>query len=562
MKFSSLIILLFLFASSLFAAKEPKNVANARKSVISVLTYKNGTLLRSGTGVFVGENGDLLSSYSLFIDADSAVAIDPSGVVRQITRVVGADDMYDCIKVRVAWDKKISSLAISDDVVQKGEQLYRVLYGPKKSGVITEMAVSDVNIISGFPYYTFHLPMQERFLSAPVVNNDGMLVAIMQPVAYNDSVQSYALGAAFANKLTTTALAYSHDKYSRIAIPLALPSEQKEALTMLYLLQSSAYNGDATRFLATIDDYNAAYTTSHEGHMMLSEYYVYVDSAFDKARGEWETALANSDKHSEIYFNISKIFRTVATNVAANVNDVSAYVDSALTYIDKALVNSNEPLYVMHKADLLYAQGDYASAFENYTAITSSDLADAALYASAANCKNALGEYDVAIAYMDSAVAFFGPLPVSETAPYIIERAVMKHRAGRAREAVLDYNTYADLRGNNLNARFYFIREQAEYDAKMFRQAIDDIDTAIRMMPDEPIFLIEKGRVCFRVKLVDEAVDALLRAKELAGEHPDVYYMLGRCYMAKGDNERAKEYMLMAHKYGHYDADAKLKELQ
>lgn len=562
MKLSSIIIFLFVFIGATHAAKEPKSVANARKSVVSVLTYKDGTLLRSGTGVFVGDNGEILSSYSLFVDADSAVAIDVSGVVRRITRVVGADDMYDCIKVRVPWDKKISSLTLSNHAAQENDKLYRVLYGAKKSGTINEITVSEVNTVSGCPYYTFSSPMQERFLSAPIVNVEGLLVALMQPVAHNDSIQSYALGASFANRLGTTALTYGHDKYSKISIPLALPTEQKEALTTLYLLQAGAYTGNAARFLTAVADYNAAYEKSHEGHMMLAEYYVYAEDDFDRARREWTQALVNSDKHAEIYYNISKIFGVAATDTASDANIALSYVDSALTYIDKALINANEPLYVMHKAELLYAKGDYASAFENYAALTTSDLAGAELFASAANCKNALGEYDVAVTYMDSAVATFGALPVSGMAPYIIERALIKHRAGRAREAVLDYNTYASLRGSNLNARFYFIREQAEYDAKMFQQALDDIDIAIQMMPQEPMFLIEKGRVCFRVKMVDEAIEVLLKAKELAGENPDVYYMLARCYMVKNDNERAKEYMLMAHKYGHYDAESKLKELE
>lgn len=63
-------VLLSLFTSQLFAAKEPKGVVNARKSVASVLVYKDGVLLRSGIGAFVGSAGELLSSYSLFVDAD------------------------------------------------------------------------------------------------------------------------------------------------------------------------------------------------------------------------------------------------------------------------------------------------------------------------------------------------------------------------------------------------------------------------------------------------------------------------------------------------------------
>ena len=550
-----------LFTVGVYAAKEPKAVANSRKSVVSVLTYKDGTLLRSGIGVFVGDKGELLTSYSLFLDADSAVVVDASGAIRCIKRIVGADDIYDCIKVKVAWDKKISSLPLTTNMAQNGEELYLLSYGTKKNGMIEPLTVSDVSMVSGFPYYTFSFPMQEKYLSAPVVNNNGELVALMQPVAYNDSIKSYAVSASFVNFLNTTALTYNLNKYKRIDIPLALPEQQKEALTTLYLLQNGAYSGDASRFLMAVGDYNETFDASCEGHIMLAEYYVYADTAFDKARKEWALALANSDKPAEVYYNISKVFKVAASDIAKTNEEITAYVDSAISYIDKALISSKEPFYILHKAELHHAKGDYATAFENYTAVTSTTLRNAELYAAVANCKNALEEYDTAILYMDSAIACFGTLPVADMAPYMIERGIIKHRAGKAREAVLDYNNYASLRGENLNARFYFLREQAEYDAKMFQQALDDIEMAIYLMPEEPMFLIEKGRLCYRVKLIDEAMTALLRAKDLANENPDVYYMLARCYMVKGEKNKAREYMQLAHKLGHYDAESKLKEL-
>ena len=76
-------------------SKPSKKVAAVRNSVASVLVFKNGELLRSGLGVFVGADGSFFSSYSLFVDGDSAVAIDNRGVVRPILKVLGADETYD-----------------------------------------------------------------------------------------------------------------------------------------------------------------------------------------------------------------------------------------------------------------------------------------------------------------------------------------------------------------------------------------------------------------------------------------------------------------------------------
>lgn len=543
------------------AAKEPKGVANARKSVVSILIYSDGELLRSGTGVFAGENGELFSSYSLFEGADSAVTIDAAGTVREVKRIIAADEIYDCLKARVSWDKKISPLPLATTAANEGDVLYLVSYGSKKSGTIEQLPIAKVDIVSGNPYYTFSFPMQERYLSAPVVNVSGELLGLMQPVAKSDTAVSYAVSAKFAAALGTTSLSYSNNKYKNIDIPLALPNDSKEALTILYLLQSGLATGNARNYLSAIADYNSSFPDRYEGHIMLAEYHVCVDTAFDAARKEWAHAIAKAENPDDVCYNISKTYRRAATEVSRTADEAVAYVDSALLYADRALAHRNEPLYILQKAELHHTKGDYAEAFESYARLSSTSISCADVYAAAAACKDALGDYDAAIAYMDSAVATFGSLPVIGMAPYIIDRAVIKHRAGRAREAVLDYNAYAELRGEQLNARFYFIREQAEYDAKMFQQALDDIDMAIYLEPAEVMFLVEKGRVCYRVKLIDEAVDALSKALVLSPENPDCNYMLARCYMVKGNKAEAKRYMQKAHELGHYDADSKLKEL-
>lgn len=561
MRFINIALLLSLFFCNVYAAKEPKGVANARKSVVSILIYNNGELLRSGTGVFAGENGELFSSYSLFEGADSAVTIDAAGTVREVKRIIAADEIYDCLKARVSRDKKIIPLPLAASAANVGDMLYLVSYGSKKSGTIEQLPLSKVDIISGNPYYTFSFPMQERYLSAPVVNVSGELLGLMQPVAKGDTAVSYAVSSKFVASLATTSLSYGNNKYRNIDIPLALPADNKEALTVLYLLQSGLGAGNVQNYLSAIDDYNSSFPDKYEGHIMLAEYYVCSDTAFDAARMEWVQAMAKAENPDDLCYNISKTYRRAVAEVSRTADDAAAYIDSALLYADKALTYRNEPLYILQKAELHHAKGDYAVAFDNYVKLSSTNISCADIYAAAATCKDALGDYDAAIAYMDSAIATFGSLPVAGMASYIIDRGVMKHRAGRAREAVLDYNAYAELRGDRLNARFYFIREQAEYDAKMYQQALDDIEMAIYLEPDEVMFLVEKGRVCYRVKLIDEAVDALSKALALSPDNPDCNYMLARCYMIKGDKAVAKGYMQKAHELGHYDAEEKLKEL-
>lgn len=554
-----------LFLLSLFsvlgvsAAKEPKKVSAAKKAVATILVYNEGQLLGNGVGVYSGA-GELLASYSLFVGADSAVAITPDGISREVQRVVGANDIYDCIKLRTRNDKKQQSLSLATADATEGEILYLVSYGAKKSGVVEPLKVVSVSKVGGVPYYTFSFSMQGRYLSAPVVNGNGELVALMQPTTPGDTINSYAVGASLAAGLATTSLTYGSEVFRKTDIPVALPAPQKEALTTLYLLQGYAYTDSRDRYLQPLAEYCELYPDSYEGHLMRAEYLALADSALECAREEWGEALRVTEKPDDVHYNISKVYATMLSRTSES--DALQMRDSAIVHIEKAVDIKPEPLYIQHKAELLYAKGDYASSFECYMALSQTNMGGAVTFVAASRCKEALEEWDAAIACMDSAVNAFGADTDAFVAPYIIQRAMLKQRAKRYREAVLDYNAYASLREGQLNANFYYSREQAEYEARMYQQAIDDIEMALYLQPDELVYLIEKGRLCYKVKLIDEAIAALTRAAELANDSPDAHYMLARCYMVKGEKAAAKASMLRAKELGHFDADARLQDIE
>jgi tetratricopeptide (TPR) repeat protein len=113
-----------------------------------------------------------------------------------------------------------------------------------------------------------------------------------------------------------------------------------------------------------------------------------------------------------------------------------------------------------------------------------------------------------------------------------------------------------------MNSNFYYLREQAEYSGKMYRLALADIDVALALEPDNITFLIEKGRICYRVNMIDEALPVLAQAMAVAPENPDAYYLMARCQMLKGDNAAAKENLQKAVKFGHPTAAETLKNIK
>ena len=85
--------------------------------------------------------------------------------------------------------------------------------------------------------------MSEKNASAPLVNENGELVALLQTVVGDDTLRSYALSANFVKDLTIKAKDYNSSRFARIGIKKILPEEENEALSIL-LLQS--FSSDST----------------------------------------------------------------------------------------------------------------------------------------------------------------------------------------------------------------------------------------------------------------------------------------------------------------------------
>lgn len=174
---------------------------------------------------------------------------------------------------------------------------------------------------------------------------------------------------------------------------------------------------------------------------------------------------------------------------------------------------------------------NYPDAYKSYEKVNQSSLASAATFYSAAKTKQLIEGTDMneVIALMDSAIVRFTPPYTSEAAPYFYERAEMKAQMGKYREAVVDYDEFYDAIGGRVTAAFFLQREQAEIQCKMYQQAINDINKAVEMSPEDVEMWIEKGSVHLRVGQFNEAVEALKKAISLDSKAAAAYRMLGYC---------------------------------
>ena len=96
----------------------------------------------------------------------------------------------------------------------------------------------------------------------------------------------------------------------------------------------------------------------------------------------------------------------------------------------------------------------------------------------------------------------------------------------------------------------------------MYQQALNDIDTAIYLDPKNVSYYIEKGVLCYRVKLSDEGLRILTEAEAFAPDVADIHYLKGRLFVQKGDQESARSCLEKALELGHPDAGAVLELLK
>lgn len=544
-------------------AQMPKWMKKAHQAVFSVVTYDaNGSILQTGNGFFIGENGEALSDYTLFKGAYSAVIVTSSGKEMPVDRILGADDMYDVVHFDVETGKeKVVTLSLSSAPLTVGESVWLLPYSTQKEAIGVKGKVTEIVKAAGeYDYYTLQLPATGKMTSLPVTNGEGQVVGLLQQSAVENMGNScYAVSASYGASLSVGALMGGNSALRSIFIRKALPPTESEALVYLYM-----QNRDDDNYLNLVDDFISAYPLNAEGYMQRASYYTNKckDSVhFQLAEADMEEAIRLSDKKHDAYFHYCRL-------IYQNLIDESPFVykdwgvKKALDYVNQAISVDSLPLYLQTGAELYFLQRDYERSFELYKMVNRTNMKSASTFFSAARALQLSGKADPlqVVALMDSAVLCYAkPYPL-EAAPYIWERGKAYVLAGNYRQAVLDYNEYYNLVGGQVNALFYYYREQAALAGRMNQLALDDIKKAVELEPENVDYLAEKASVCARFSFFDEAIDACKHAIELAPQYADCYRIMGVCYLQKGDKKEAFRLFEQAKKLGDDSVDKLMRE--
>jgi len=514
-------ILPFYLFTFLPLSAQPSWVKKATKSVFTLKTFTaDGTLLGSANGFYVGKNGEAISCYAPFKGAQRAVVIDATGKEYEVACILGANETYDVAKFRVTTGKTLP-LTVAQESASTDASVWLLPYNQVKK--VPQGTVRKAETFNqDYAYYTVALQMPDNSVGAPLLSEAGEVLGLMQQPASLKDTLNYAVSALFADSLKTTGLSINDPVLRATGIRKALPQDVGQAQLALYIGGASL---DSLAYCQLIEDFILQFPNHPDGYTYRAQQLVN-GSRFDDADRDMKKALKVAEKPDEVHYTYSRLMLQKLLYMPEESYDAWSF-DGSFDEAGEAYRINPLPTYRQQQAVVRYAQQRYDEAYAIYEELFASSLRSPELFYAASVCKEQLKDSVAQLALLDSCVAQFSRPYLKETAPYLLHRAQLLMDMNRHREAVTDLNDYESLMKTQLTSNFYYMKYQAEMKGRLYQQALDDINEAIRMTPQSDLYYAEKASLQVRVGLYSEAVETAETCIQLAPDHSDGYLFLG-----------------------------------
>ncbi|MDH6343396.1 tetratricopeptide (TPR) repeat protein [Parabacteroides sp. PFB2-12] len=550
--------------------KAPKWLEKQRKALLTLSTYgKDNQHLQTGTAFFVSETGEALSGYGLFRGAARAVVTDTDGKSYPVTAILGADDMYEVIRFQVEITKKVPYFPIAAEPLANGIKIYTVPYTTEKKGTFKEGNITEVSKLKDpYAYYKTSIPFES--VNLPLLTENGEVFGLMQDDTAGDADISYGVSAGYARSLRVTSLDALSRTYSSIGIRKAWPEEIEQAQVMLMIMGTGK---TASEYLEIINDFIAAFPSSPDGYLSRASHYAHNRTLFslekgetaqaylDKAMTDWETASRQTDNKANVLFNKARVIFDVAT-ADTTLTQKEWTTAGAMNILKEAIELDDQPAYRQLEGDMFFTLGIYDMAYDSYTKVNESDLASSLSYYMAAKSLEQIPGTNISdlIALLDKAIEKSMLAPSEETLAYILERIDMKISLAQHEEAIKDYDLYYELTGGNVGDNFYYLREQSKFRSADYAGAMEDIQTAHQMVPDNPNYIAKMASIYMRQENYTEALTTLEKALELAPDFNSCYRLKGVCLVRLNKKAEACEAFAKAKELGDPIVDRLIRE--
>lgn len=547
MKRITLIISLLLISVAVFS--QPSWSKKAIKSVFTLKTFApDGTLLGDANGFFVNESGLALSSFQPFKGAERAVVIDVSGKEYAVTHILGANETYDVAKFRVDI-KKSSALPIAQTAQPEHSPVWLLPYRDTK--LLTKGEIVKAEMFNGdYAYYTLNLTMPESTLSAPLLNEAGEVIGLMQQPTASDATTSYAVSARYADSLRLTGLSINDPVLRSTFIKKALPTDVGQAQLTLYVAASTL---DSASYAGLIDDFIQQFPSEQDGYIYKAQLAAGGNNYAD-ADQHMAQALKIASRPDEAHYTYSRLmYQKVLYNPQISYN--SWNYERAMQEAEEAYKINPQPGYLQHEAYILFAQKEYDKASALYDQLFHTALRSPEIFYEASRCKEMAGDTIGQIDLLDSAVACFSRPYLKEASTYLLARAQAYLSAKKYRAAVNDLNEYEELMKVQVNDNFYYIRYQAELGGRLYQQALNDIKRATEINPSQELYYAEKASLEVRIGYYDDAILTAQQCITVAPEYSDGYLFLGLAQCLNGEKQTGVQNLQKAKELGDTQAD-------
>ena len=502
---------------ALGAQAQSANVQKVLKSVFSLTTFKkDGSLLASGRGVFVGTNGEAVSTWAPFVGADSAIVIDANGNKHTVDVIYGASEVYDLCKFKV--NAITTPAPAAKTQVAVGARAWLVQYSTGRAQTSALKVKKAEPFMTDCYFYQYDGQPENIHVGCPVTNEKGEVMGLLQHSKLSGDYNS--VDVRFAETFKTTGLSVNEPILKQTTIRMVLPDKQDQALLMLML---EAGQTSPSRYLRYVEDFIHKFPKSVEGYVSQAEFYL-AQNDFGKANATMQTALSMADKKDEAHYNLAKLIYQKEIK-QTNMPYPQWNLDLALAETNKAYALNPLPLYKHLEAQIVYFKGEYAKAYEQFMALTKTNLRNGELFYEAAQCKQQLkAPFEEILTLLDSAVT---AQDAHLSAPYVLARGTALHGAQQYKKAMADYNRYDSLMLGRASHDFYYTRALCEVQLRQFQQALNDFAHAIVLNRAEPTYYAELAQLQLRVNQKEDAVVTADLGLRIAPNYPDLYLIKG-----------------------------------
>ncbi len=538
---------------SLTAMAQPAPVVKAAKSIFTLTTFaKDGSILASSHGVFIGNNGEAVALWTPFKGAAKAVVIDANGNKMNVETIDGANEIYDICKFRV--DGKAMGATLAAHQVNKGEKVWLASYSVKKPSA-KQIPVSNTEKFNNtYHYYIFSSQEDDINIGCPILNSKGEILGLLQKSVKGDEI--HATDARFAYDQKISGMSVNDPVLKSTEIRTTLPDTHNDALLTIMMAQTTR---DSLTHTLYISDFIHKFPKSIEGYTAQASEYLKANQ-FNQADEIMKRAINQVDKKDEAYSDYAKIIYQKEV-FKSDQPFANWSLDTALKQSQEAYKINPKSIYKHQQAQIIYAKGDYQQAYQMFMELTNSDIRNGEVFYEAAQCKAQLNapkeEY---MALLDSAIAACPQPLTAVAAPYVLARGIAYDHNGETRKALTDYNQYDSLMvGRILEPSFYYTRFKCESKLHQYQQALADIARAIITNPYEATYYAEMASLQLRVKMYEQAVETCARCLMIEPEYPDAWLIMGIAQKQLGKNEEATKALQKAKELGDKRADQYLK---